>query len=87
MLIFSLQGEVRTTYKTACGSALGRWVNAQRTLFNDGKLKKERQEALERVGLRLAKKNKKKTAAASKKKIVPKKKSATKKKPAPKKKK
>lgn len=31
---------------------LGRWVNRQRSLFQSGKLKKERQDDLERVGLR-----------------------------------
>ena len=55
MIIFSLQGEVPTAYTTACGSALGKWVNRQRNLFRDGKLKIERQEVLESVGLRLEK--------------------------------
>ena len=55
MILFSLQGEVPTAYTTACGSALGKWVNRQRNLFRDGKLKIERQEVLESVGLRLEK--------------------------------
>ena len=55
MIIFSLQGEVPTACTTACGSALGKWVNRQRNLFRDGKLKIERQEVLESVGLRLEK--------------------------------
>jgi len=55
VIIFSLQGEVPTAYTTACGSTLGKWVNRQRNLFRDGKLKIERQEVLESVGLRLEK--------------------------------
>ena len=34
--------------------ALGRWVNRQRTIYQSGKLNKERQEQLEKVGLQWA---------------------------------
>ena len=56
-------GNVPTNYKiqvvnTAGGAkigeekSLGRWVNSQRTIFQEGKLKKDRQMDLERIGLK-----------------------------------
>jgi len=56
-------GNVPTKYKiqvntTAGGGkigeekSLGRWVNRQRTIFQEGKLKKDRQMDLERIGLK-----------------------------------
>ncbi|KAL9190654.1 hypothetical protein ACHAXT_000360 [Thalassiosira profunda] len=54
-------GNVPTNYKIARpasgraddeGKNLGRWVNRQRSLYQAGKLKKERQEDLERIGLK-----------------------------------
>ena len=55
----SWDGNVPTNYRIkAKGSDfdedknLGRWINRQRSLYQAGKLKKERQEELERIGLR-----------------------------------
>lgn len=55
----SWDGNVPTNYRIkAQGSDfdedknLGRWINRQRSLYQAGKLKKERQEELERMGLR-----------------------------------
>mmetsp|Transcript_33958 Transcript_33958/g.74487 ORF Transcript_33958/g.74487 Transcript_33958/m.74487 type:complete len:1402 (+) Transcript_33958:287-4492(+) len=52
-------GNVPTNYRIRADSNdydedknLGRWINRQRSLYQSGKLKKERQEELERIGLR-----------------------------------
>jgi len=58
-------GNVPTNFKTKNNTAadgseidedknLGRWINRQRSLFQSGKLKKERREELERIGLKWA---------------------------------
>lgn len=58
-------GNVPTNYKIKSNTAadgseidedknLGRWINRQRSLFQAGKLKKERREELERIGLKWA---------------------------------
>jgi hypothetical protein len=56
----SWNGNVPTNYKIRSttdgtedkGKNLGRWINRQRSLFQAGKLKKERQMDLERIGLK-----------------------------------
>ena len=48
-------GNVPTNYKAGAGEEeknLGRWVNRQRSLYQAGKLKKERQDDLNRIGLK-----------------------------------
>lgn len=55
----SWDGNVPTNYRIKANGSdfdedknLGRWINRQRSLYQAGKLKKERQEELERIGLR-----------------------------------
>jgi len=45
-------GNVPTTYKTACGKALGRWINNQRSAKQKGVLKPERDRRLVSTGLK-----------------------------------
>ena len=81
-------GKVPTDYKIKSSTApcleddnknLGRWVNRQRRLFHAGKLKKERQRDLERIGLKwsllLTTSRSTMSVGESKKKVAPKAKS------------
>lgn len=49
---YEWDGNVPTTYKTPDGKALGRWVNNQRSAKAKGNMRRDREEKLERTGLR-----------------------------------